>query len=198
VLRRGLVIAAFLFSTGPAPAEEFTCEGPFAKDTDHKRLVAAFGSTNVKRATVLEPEGVKARASILFPNDPAKRLEVVWFDEKNLRHPRRIDLVGSDWSGPRGLQIGAPLEAVEKANGEPFILYGFEWDYGGTVESWNGGALGNLRGGCTFSPVFETDDKAPTEALNAVSGDSQFSSGSSAMKAVKPRIRSLHLSYPKL
>jgi hypothetical protein len=124
-------------------------------------------------------------------------LEVVWFDEKDLRHPRRIDLAGSGWTGPGGLRIGAPLEVVERANGKPFILYGFEWDYGGTVESWNGGALGNLPGGCSFYPVFEASDTVSAEARTAVASDNQFTSNSSAMKAVKPRIRSLHLSYPE-
>jgi hypothetical protein len=198
MLRLSLSIAALVLLTlGYASAEELRCQGAFAKDMDHKRLVAAFGQSNVKLGTVREAEGVRARASIVFPKDPARRLEVVWFDEKSLRHPRRIDLAGSGWSGPGGLRIGASLEAVETANGKPFILYGFEWDYGGTVESWNGGMLGKLPGGCSFYPIFEPDDAASAEALTAVASDNQFTSDWFEMKAAKPRIRSLHLSYPE-
>ncbi|WP_114948722.1 hypothetical protein [Microvirga calopogonii] len=182
-------------TTASAFADEITCRGPFAKDTDHKRLVASFGRENVIRTTVREPEGLAVRASIVFPKDPVRRLVVLWSDEKTLRRPVRIRLEGSGWSGPEGLRIGSPIEAVEKANGKPFTLYGFEWDYGGSIENWNGGALGTLPGGCTFSPVFETDDEAPSEALDAVSGDSRFASDTPAMRAAKPRIGSLALGY---
>jgi hypothetical protein len=197
VLRLGLVIAALVLNAGHASAEEFRCQGPFAKNTDHKRLVAAFGPENVRKETVYEPEGLEVRASIVFPDDPIRRLVVLWSDQKSLRHPARIVLVGSAWSGPGGLKIGTLIETVEKVNGRPFVLYGFEWDYGGTIDSWNGGALGNLPGGCTLSPIFETDDKAPAEAIDVVAGDSQFASDCKAMRAAKPRIRSLALGYPQ-
>jgi hypothetical protein len=193
----GFAIVGLCLSAGFAPADELDCQGPFAKDTDHKRLVAAFDHANVVRETVYEAEGLEVRASIVFPKDPARRLVVRWSDEKVLRHPARIDLEGSGWTGPEGLRIGSPIETVEKANGRPFVLYGFEWDYGGSIESWKGGALGNRPGGCSFNPIFEGDDTAPEEALSAVASDSQFASDSSAMKAARPRIRSLHLNYAK-
>lgn len=197
MLRLGVVVVGVFLTTTHVFADELACQGPFAKDTDHRRLVAAFGRANVIRKTVHEPEGLEVRASIVFPKNPAQRLVVLWSDEKALRRPARIDLEGSGWSGPEGLRIGSPIEAVEKANGRPFVLYGFEWDYGGRIESWKGGALGSLLGGCTFAPIFETDESATTEALDAVSGDTQFASDSSAMRAAKPRIRSLHLTYPQ-
>ncbi|MBB4042224.1 hypothetical protein GGR34_003913 [Microvirga flocculans] len=187
----GLLLAA-----SPGFADEFTCLGPFARDTDHKRLMAAFGPDHVRLETVQEPEGMKSKASIVFPEDPAKRLEVVWRDGKSLRHPIRIDLVGSDWSAPKGLRVGASIEEVEKANGKPFVLYGFEWDYGGTVAGWNGGALGHLPGGCALYPVFEAEDTASDDVLDAVSGDARFPSDSPLMKAAQPRIRSLALRFP--
>jgi hypothetical protein len=197
MLRLGIAVVSMLVTAAHAFADELACQGPFAKDTDHKRLVAAFGHANVVRETVYEAEGLEVRASIVFPEDPARRLVVRWSDEKALRRPARIDLEGSGWTGPEGLRIGSPIETVEKANGRPFVLYGFEWDYGGSIESWKGGALGNRPGGCSFSPIFEGDDTAPEEALSAVAGDSQFASDSSAMKAARPRIRSLHLNYAK-
>jgi hypothetical protein len=197
VLRPVLIISALALTAGHASAEELSCQGPFAGDTDHKRLVAAFGRANVTRKTVYEPEGVQVRASVVFPKDSARRLVVLWSDEKGLRRPARVDLTGSGWSGPKRLQIGSSIEAVEEANGKPFVLYGFEWDYGGRVDSWNGGALGNLPGGCTFDPAFETSDKAPEAALTFVASDRQFSSNSPEMGAVMPRIRSIALKYPQ-
>ena len=42
MLRPGFGIAALVLNTGHAPAEEMHCEGPFAKDKDHKRLVVIW------------------------------------------------------------------------------------------------------------------------------------------------------------
>jgi hypothetical protein len=197
MLRLGIAAAWIFFGATLAFADEFACQGPFAKDTDHKLLVAAFGRANVSREPIREPEGLEVRASVVFPKDPVRRLVVLWSDEKALRRTGRIHQMGSGWSGPEGLRVGSPIEAVEKANGKPFVLYGFEWDYGGSIESWKGGALGDLPGGCIFSPIFQTDNTAPDEALSVVAGDSEFASDSSAMRAAKPKVRSLHLSYPR-
>ena len=35
------------------------------------------------------------------------------------------------------------IEEVEKINGKPFKIAGFEWDYGGYVSNWTGGSLGS-------------------------------------------------------
>jgi len=197
LLRLGVILIAMGLSAGGTFAAELACEGPFAKDSDHKRLVAAFGRGNVVRKAIHDPEGVEVKASIVFPKDPARRLLVLWHDEKALKRPARVVLEGSSWSGPQGLKMGSPIEAVQRINGKPFTLYGFDWDYGGSTESWNGGALGNLPGGCIFSPIFEPDDTTSDEIQNAVSGDTQFASDSQAMRAAKGRIRSLHLRYPR-
>jgi hypothetical protein len=34
------------------------------------------------------------------------------------------------------------LAEIEKINGKPFKLYGFEWDFGGRSSNWQGGELG--------------------------------------------------------
>ncbi|MBB3020505.1 hypothetical protein FHR70_003591 [Microvirga lupini] len=157
--------------------------------------MAAFGRTNVRQETLREPEGLEVRASVVFPDDPVRRVVVLWSDERRFRRPARIDLAGSGWTGPRELRIGVPIETVEKANGKPFVLYGFEWDYGGSIASWDGGTLGKLPGGCTFYPIFETSDTVSEDALTAVASDRQFPSDSPAMRAVMPRIRSMSLRY---
>lgn len=176
-----------------ATAEELACQGPFARDTDHKRLVAAFGRENVIQKTVYEPEGLEVRASIVFPKDPVRRLVVLWSDEKALRRPARIDLEGSGWSGPGELRIGSSIGAVEVVNGRPFVLYGFQWDYGGRIESWNGGRLDHLSGHCRFYPVLDSDPDVSETAQLQVANDRKYASNSPEMKAAEPKITSLHL-----
>jgi hypothetical protein len=197
MLRLGVSVTWMFLTAAHAFADELACHGPFAKDTDHKRLVAAFGRANVIRETVYKPEGLEVRASIVFPKDPVRRLEVLWSDEEALKHPVRIDLVGSGWSGPEGLRIGSPIADVEKVNGKPFVLYGFQWDYGGRIESWNGGRLDKLAGGCRFYPVFDSNANVSEATQMQVANDQQYASNSPQMKAATPKIISLHLLYPK-
>ena len=52
MLRLGVILVAMALSAGGTFAAELACEGPFAKDSDHKRLVAAFGHANVIRKTI--------------------------------------------------------------------------------------------------------------------------------------------------
>ncbi|WP_112664131.1 hypothetical protein [Microvirga flavescens] len=177
-------------------ADELKCEGPFAPDTTHARLVQVFGAKNVARKTISDPEGITFKASVLFGKDPARRLEVIWEDEARGRRPARIQFSGNGWS-VAGLQVGAPLAVVEAANTQPFNLYGFDWDFGGTVSNWNGGALEKLPGDCALIAMLEADQSLDDETLNKASGDQEFSSQDPVMKAVHPKIMLLGVRYSR-
>ena len=59
------------------PPGTATCDGPFAKDTSHDKLVATFGASNVafeETRTGLEEEA--QLATILYPRDPGRRLKI--------------------------------------------------------------------------------------------------------------------------
>src|SRR5215216_1088966 len=62
----------------PAAGNVLTCGGVFGKDSTHLKLATKFDSRNVVFGDVEGPDGGKIKASILFPNDPKRRLEVVW------------------------------------------------------------------------------------------------------------------------
>ncbi|MEE1611342.1 hypothetical protein [Microvirga sp. CF3016] len=190
-----VTIACFVF--GPVYADELICRGPFARDSDYNRLVSAFGRANVTQETVYGAEGTEFQGTIVFPNDPARRLEIIWIDEKARRYPARIEMIGSSWSGPKGLRVGMPMAAVEAANGKPFSLSGFDWDYGGTVESWKEGVLSTLPGGCILSMIFRPDENVPMSILEKVGGSRVFASDSTEMRAANPRIESLKIGYPQ-
>ena len=89
------------------------------------------------------------------------------------------------------------LSEVEAVNGKPFALYGFSWDYGGTATDWKNGKLAATPGDCTLLIVFAPAGNASKAALNRVSGDTQFSSSSKSMLAVKPSVQKLSIGYPE-
>jgi hypothetical protein len=67
--------------TASAPPRAVACNGNFGKDSSHIKLATAYNSTNVAFTDVDGPDGTKVMASVLFPKDPKRRLEVWWQNE---------------------------------------------------------------------------------------------------------------------
>lgn len=153
------------------------CGAPFTPDATPATLAAAFGRENVVPETIDGPEGQPINVTAIYPNDPEKRIEVSFANEEE-----RTGLIAvtvrdhaSLWKGQGGYSFGDGIEAVEKANGGPFAVSGFGWDYGGFVTDWKDGKL-KEAGGCAttvrFSP--EAEDIAPGiqgDGVNPLSND---------------------------
>ena len=73
-------------------APSLACEGPFAKDTTHDKLVAAFGAKNVAFKEVDVTSNVLTKATVLFDADPTRRLVVFWKDEKSRTRPIAVTI----------------------------------------------------------------------------------------------------------
>ncbi len=180
----------------PPPARALACSGPFAKDTNHLQLAAKFGSENLTFTDVDGPNGAKLKASVLFPKDPKKRIEVWWNNEASRSDLSLIVISGqSVWLAPKGVRIGLSLAALEKINGKPFMLSGFDSENASAVSDWQGGALASLPGGCKISVRFAPDQKASAEARSEVSGDKTFASSDANMRAVSPKSIEILIGY---
>lgn len=199
----GFAALALLAAASPAHAHTpdlLACSGPFARDADEASLIKAFGAGNVQRARIEIGEGEKTAGAILFPKDKKRRLELIWRDGKKRRGPGTIYLrQGSAWAvaGPAGerLAIGSALAAVEAANGKPFSILGFDWDYSGTAADWQGGKLAKAFGGCRLTIRFGYPQGADAKALDRLSGDKEFSSSNPDMRLVKPTAYEVMLSW---
>jgi len=186
-------------AAAPKPAEPgrvVACSGAFAKNSGHLRLAQSYGVHNVELTEVSGDDGSTLMASVLFPTDPKRRLEVLWDDDGQRSGTRMIVIDGqSTWSAQKGVHLGLPLAALEKANGKPFKLMGFEKNGMAVVSDWNGGALGLLTDGCKVGVQFKPDPKAPASALGAASGDKEFDSSDPAIRAAKPIIGEIIVAY---
>jgi hypothetical protein len=172
------------------------CNGAFAKNSGHLRLAQTYGVHNVDYTEVSGDDGSTLMASVLFPNDPKRRLEVLWDDDGQRAGTRMIVIGGqSTWTAQKGLHLGLPLAALEKANGKPFKLMGFEKDGMAIVSDWNGGALGLLTDGCKVGVQFKPDPKAPAGVLDAASSDKEFVSSDPAIRAAKPTVGEIIVAY---
>ena len=199
-----LIAGLLALSSSHASAESaatrvIKCEGSFGRNASHASLVKAFGKNNVVYREIEGPQDKKTKTSMLYPEDAKARLEFVWHDERARRRPALIRVKDqSTWAAANGIRIGAALADIEKMNGKPFKLSGFDWDYGGRVTDWRGGALGKPQpGGCTLGIEFVHPEDAPEENLTKVSGDREILSDDTDMRAVEPYVAVMTFSYPK-
>jgi hypothetical protein len=180
----------------PEPARAVGCSGSFAKDSGHLKLAQAFGSQNITFADVEGDEGSTLKASVLFPKDPKRRLEVLWDDDVTRAGTRMIVIAGqSTWTAPKGLHLGLPLAALEKLNGKPFKLLGFGKDGMAAVSDWNGGSFLTWSSDCKLGLRLKADAKAPADARAAVPAEREFLSTDAAIRAVKPVVGEILLAY---
>ncbi len=182
--------------TASSPPRAITCSGPFAKDSSHLKLATVYNSQNITFAEVDGPDGAKIMASVLFPKDPKRRLEVWWNNEAARMDTYLIVINGqSTWAAPKGVKLGLQLAALEKINHKPFKLKGLDKENGSQVSDWDGGALAQLPGGCKVGVRLTPDAKAAPDAREAVSGNKDFMSSDAAIRAVKPKIAEIILGY---
>jgi hypothetical protein len=190
-----LVLAATPAAAAP---DMLSCEGVFGKDTTHAKLAEAFGRSNVAFLEIDDDQGAKVKASVIYPDDSHRRVDVVWRDDKLRRRPAtiRVDF-RSGWRTVRGLHVGSELAEVEKINGKAFKMMGFDWELGGRVSNWQGGAFAKMPGGCELRLGFNPWADAPDEARDKVSGQKEFLSSDPNMRASKPTVSEIILIYPE-
>lgn len=118
------------------PGEGF---GDFTDELAKADLIRLLGKNRIKEQPFYLGEGESAPGLVLYPDSP-EEVEVL-LDEDGLPMMYRIQEEGSEWATAEGLKVGSSLADLEKINGQPFKLTGFDWDYGGTVTNWNGGTF---------------------------------------------------------
>jgi hypothetical protein len=190
-----LLLAASAAVAAPKKPEQIiACSGPFAKGVTHARLVKAFGKRNVAIERVGIGEGEMQTASVIFPHDKTRRIEILWIDEKRRRNPSEIRTgIESTWRTGQGIRRGMSLGEVEALNGRPFELWGFGFDYGGTSLDWKGGALDKQAGGCTLTLRFMMREGADNAEVYI--GEQSLMSDSEAMRKADPEVDAVMLRF---
>lgn len=170
------------------------CGAPFTRAATPATLATVFGRENVIPETIAGPEGALVNVTAIYPKDSARRIEVVFRNEEE-----RTDLSAvmvtrpeSQWSGPGGVRIGDGIAEVEAANGGPFEVMGFQWDFGGFVAHWNGGKLGEASGCAATVRLSPRSETLPPEIV----GDGvRPSSDLPAMRAAEPKVSGFGITW---
>ena len=157
-----------------------------------------YGDSNVVAGAVNVGEGETEAGTILFPRDSTRRLTIMWADSLKRTHPTNVEVDGSPtrWVVFPGVSLGTSLADLERLNGRPFRLFGMDFDYSGTVESWEGGRLDSLWTPTGESRRFvglrlQPNNGGDSAAYARVMGERLFSSSDSAMRVLNPKVYDL-------
>lgn len=165
--------------------------GKIIKTSSERDLIRIYGSTNVIRSEIYIGEGEVVLGSILYPNTN-KQLSIEWKEE--FSKPGRISLtqVNSMWRLDNGIAVGSTLDEVEKINGGPFIITGFEWDYPGQTVSWQEGRIPvQLQLGFDYNTNISQDE------FLQVLGESHFSSQNKTIRKMNLSVKKIYIRWDK-
>jgi hypothetical protein len=159
-------------------------------------LEKSYGVKNVRAVDVDVGEGMTEKGAVIFPDDPKKKVEIIWKSEG--KNPSRIQITGKEslWKTKDGISLGTSLKSLEKLNEKPFVLAGFGWDYAGTILSWNDGKLEKLKGLLMLRLDEFESSKLSAKEQTSVAGDKDFPSSNQAMQKINPKVYQIVITFP--
>ena len=171
--------------------------GPITASTTVTDLRRIFGASNVKDEPIYLGEGFEEPGTVIYSPDKARSVAILWHDPADKRGPNRIYLCrgvvkNCRWHTAGGITMGTNLRLLKKLNGRSLLMSGFDWDYSGTVISWEGGKL-ESPGGRLWVRL------SPPTSLrhDAVMGDGDFRSSHPEMQRLDPVIYDLFVEFAK-
>lgn len=212
MLRRQWILPALLaIAISPAIADDLIVPGirvgPVTRMSTEQSLLRALGKAAVKE-DVDVGEGMWEPGLVIYKNDPGRRLDVVWNEEKP-QHPRIVFLcydaeVGKPcrWRTSSGIGVGTTLKELERRNGKPFGMIGWGSDVGGNLVSFQDGRLERELPGLMLTLGPETNNKGEYvpnlshEESNAVLGEIILPSSHPVLQKLNPRVRFMSLEFP--
>ncbi|WP_052025336.1 hypothetical protein [Asticcacaulis sp. AC402] len=170
------------------------CAAPAGPKTTADELKAQYGKDLVF-GDVGGPEGTQLMGAILYPDDPKRRIDIVWWDDaRTVVSTVRARGEDSRVTGPLGVHVGTALADVEAANGKPFLISGFGWDYGGYGD-FSGGKLSREVAGCHISLRFDNVSGKGVVA-DGIMGEVQVTSDDPRVKAYAPVVTEISVGWP--
>jgi len=106
-------------------------------------LKKIFGTENILDVRECDAECIDSvDVTKVYPGGE-NEITIRWKDSAYHREIGVIECFGEHprWHSAEGIKIGSGLKELARVNGKKISFYGFGWDYGGLVESYNGGAL---------------------------------------------------------
>lgn len=117
--------------------------GPINRDADLSALERMYGKANTRDEWICGPECADTiLVTKIFP-DQVQEITVYWDDSAFHKRIMMLEVFrdGNPYHTVHGLKNGSTLNDLLKVNGQKITFSGFSWDYGGFIQSFNGGIL---------------------------------------------------------
>ena len=178
-----------------ADSDTLACAGVYGPESNEALVKETFGAENVVTGMVYGPEGIEMIATTVYPDDPERKMEFGWFDDENLTYLSYVELSPSQ-AAPGGVKLGMSVADVVALNGQPFIVGGFWWDYGGYANIESGTLAGEQEGGCYISIRFSPEEDYPADLdVTAIAGEVQVPSYEPLLAKLDTRVGVLSVGY---
>lgn len=160
--------------------------GAITRETSEDDLKLIYGARNVARESWYIGEGQYRKATVLFKGTHDE-IWVLWQGD-DYGVVERVALQGTGWRTSEGLRVATPIGALNEMNGRAFDFYGWEWDYGGTVKDWNGGALSRFDDKLIVRLTRNFDTNWGKSFEDAVVGDQTVRSDLDGLEAIETKV----------
>lgn len=104
--------------------------GPVTATTSRQQLADIYGEANLTDTDIYVGEGFSEPGTVVTMGSESQ-FAVVWLDDSRSR-PLMAKDFSADWKTPEGIGVGMSYAELQQQLGD-FQLYGFAWDYGGTL-----------------------------------------------------------------
>lgn len=159
--------------------------GPIEKGMTLFGLKSLLGADKVKPTKIPGAEGEELDGVRLFAGTD-RELEILFNEEGSEKEIWDLRILGKGWKFSNSLKLGLGIAEVEKINGKPFKVSGFEWDYGGWCD-FSGGALEG-KVSVRFSPLGDSTDES-------LMGDQQISSTHKKLRSAKVAVTDISVIF---
>ncbi|WP_137455144.1 hypothetical protein [Halomicronema hongdechloris] len=155
--------------------------GPITATTSRETLANLVGAEHLRDESIPVGEGFSEPATVVDLG-PEYGVTLTWTDDSRTRIATARGF-GSAWETPEGIGVGLSFAELKTILGS-FQVYGFAWDYGGSVVL-EGSDLNQYYGDLVLrlKPSQSAIDISP-QAYQAVTGDSLFASDNPNLEAL--------------
>lgn len=160
--------------------------GAVTATTTYDDLVALYGVDSLEPVEVHLGEGMVAPGTRV--NQGAQSFSVVWTDESRTAVQSVRDF-GVAWQVDPGIGVGTSLSELREKLGE-FELYGFGWDYGGTM-ILDGTVLEPYKENLILRLGSTVENAGLTEQYQSVMGEQLFPSDTPAFQEMELAVREM-------
>jgi len=166
-------------------------EGSINLHTTREDLGRLYGDSNIVDQDADVGDGEIEPETVLFPNDPERRIEILWKDPERRADPSSVAIRGkvSRWHAVHGISLGTTALQLQRVNGRPFhwSLKNDGTDMAEELISWRGGVLEKESRG--DGRVFRSLERSPTNGTKPRRpSDFSVDSDSPVMRAENPHV----------